>query len=119
MKITKINVAEVSEESLCIAAEDGKKVYDKIKGALDREEFVQLDFVTVHDLTTAFLNRAVGELYWEFEHGILSEHISIAEDTNSWILEKLSLVVKRAKQSSKNPTMHKDAAKDMIGTSRA
>ena len=51
---------------LCVASNDGQKVYDRIAAALKADQHVALSFHEVTTLTDAFLNAAVGQLYGTF-----------------------------------------------------
>jgi hypothetical protein len=58
-----INVLEVTGSPLCVASDDGQRVYDRIAGALEKERSVTVSFCNVSSLTAAFLNAAIGQLY--------------------------------------------------------
>jgi len=51
---------------LCVASEDGQKVYKRIAGALSEGRSVAVSFQNVTSLTSAFLNAAIGQLYGSF-----------------------------------------------------
>jgi len=63
-----IQIASLVGSNLCIASDDGEKVHDAIVAALRNGKKVRLSFEGVEDLTSAFLNTAVGQLYGEFGH---------------------------------------------------
>ncbi len=58
-----INVVKEVGDSICVTDEDGKKVYDVIAEALKNGKKVKISFNGVTDLTSAFLNNAIGKLY--------------------------------------------------------
>ncbi|MBM3300876.1 MAG: STAS-like domain-containing protein, partial [Deltaproteobacteria bacterium] len=66
MYVLNMSVFEIVGSELCVAADDGQKVYEQIAAALKQGWGVQLSFRNVTSLTSAFLNAAVGQLYGEF-----------------------------------------------------
>ncbi|MBD2776319.1 STAS-like domain-containing protein [Iningainema tapete] len=61
-----IVVTDVIGDTLCIACEDGQKVYEQVAVALRKGKSVVLSFKNGEDLTPAFLNLAIGQLYHWF-----------------------------------------------------
>ncbi len=61
-----LSVYEIVGSSLCVAASDGQKVYERLKAGLNEDKSVSLSFRNVCALTSAFLNTAIGQLYGEF-----------------------------------------------------
>jgi hypothetical protein len=45
-----------------VAASDGQKVFEEIEDAISFSRSVCISFMSVKDLTTAFLNCAIGQL---------------------------------------------------------
>jgi hypothetical protein len=66
MEPAKISVYSIVGSSHCVLAEDGERVYEKIKEALEKEKHVELSFLNIELLTSAFLNAAIGRLYENF-----------------------------------------------------
>jgi hypothetical protein len=60
-----IRVAELCGP-ICIADEDGEKLFNVMRSALERGEVVRLDFSGVSTLDAPFLMIAVGRLYASF-----------------------------------------------------
>jgi hypothetical protein len=94
---------------ICVAASDGNKVHDAIKTEIDRGSRVTLSFSGVTRMTTAFLNAAVGQLYGEFSEAEIRQHLAPPTDVENWHLNRLKLVVDRAKKFFKNPGAVKEA----------
>jgi len=99
-----------------VASEDGEKVYDAIVAAIRAGKRVQLSFAGVEDLTSAFLNAAVGQLY----KGDLPEHVirsSLAQPIDASPEDRVLLkrVVERAKAFFKNPEPFHQAALEVMG----
>jgi hypothetical protein len=65
-EIITISVFEIVGSPLCVASDDGKKVYERIWKAIKQERSVALSFMNVTSLTSAFLNVAIGQLHGEF-----------------------------------------------------
>lgn len=111
-----LKIADIAGGGSCVASEDGDKVYDAIVAAMRAEKRVQLSFAGVEDLTSAFLNAAVGQLY----KGDLSEHVirsSLAQPIHASRedLVLLKRVVERAKEFFRNPEPFHQAAVDVMG----
>ncbi|MCY1556972.1 hypothetical protein D9M68_937760 [compost metagenome] len=56
-------------------------------------------------MTTAFLNAAVGQLYGEFTESQVRERLGPPIDFEAWHLNRLKLVVDRAKEYFKDGSM--------------
>lgn len=65
-ELTMITVIEITGTDCCVAACDGQKVHDKIAAAFCENRRVEVSFAGTSDLTPAFLNSAVGQLYGSF-----------------------------------------------------
>ena len=111
-----LKVAEVAGGPSCVASEDGDKVYRAIVEAIRRGKRVRLSFEGVEDLTSAFLNAAVGQLY----KGDLSEedirnHLEQPIDASPNDLVLLRRVVERAKEFFKNPAPFEHGVNSVLG----
>jgi len=110
-----IKITDIVGDNLCISSEDGEKVYQKIVEALKEGERISLSFEGVQDLTSAFLNAAVGPLYnSDFSEQFISENLKPIKATNE-DLYLLKRVVDRAKEFFKNPDREKAAIKEVLG----
>ena len=97
-----ISVFEVVDSPLCVASDDGQRVYDRLAAALQEKRSVGLSFHNVDTLTAAFLNAAIGQLYGTFSE----EHIRTllqVEDMAPDDRVLLKRVVDTAKQYFKDP----------------
>ncbi|KTD49845.1 MULTISPECIES: STAS-like domain-containing protein [Legionella] len=106
-----ISVYEIVGSPLCVAADDGQKVYERICPALREERKIELSFLNVQLLTSAFLNAAIGQLYGEFSETQIPKLLSVT-DCNKDDLRLLKRVVDTAKQYFKNPKKFKDSLKE-------
>ena len=73
-----------------------------------------MSFRGVTDLTSAFLNVAVGQLYGEFTEEEIRAKLSVT-DASPDDLELLKRVVDRAKEFFKDPDRFTAAAKEVLG----
>lgn len=111
-----LRLSGIVGSGLCVAASDGQKVFTEIENAIKSGRRVCLSFQGVDDLTSAFLNCAVGQLYGKFPEKEISEKLSIREDSvSAEDLVLLQRVTERARDFFKNPQRHKAAAKSALG----
>jgi hypothetical protein len=107
-----LRIVDIAGTTSCVASEDGEKVHHAIVEALRRGEVVRLSFAGVEDLTSAFLNAAVGQLYnGEFTEQYIRAHIAPPKDASQDDLFLLKRVVERAKDFFRNPDGYKEAVK--------
>ncbi|HEY9848178.1 MAG TPA: STAS-like domain-containing protein [Leptolyngbyaceae cyanobacterium] len=95
----KIVVAEVIGDNLCIASEDGRKVYEKIANAFKEGKKAIVSFQDAEDVTSAFLAEAIGHLYAEFPEQQIASCLNVVdiepddaadlEDTIFWVKKYL------------------------------
>jgi len=104
----------------CTSSEDGQKVYEAIVEVLRAGNKVQLSFKGVEDLTSAFLNAAVGQLYKEYSEEDLKAKLSPTDFTQD-DLSILKRVVERAKDffNDGNEARHRNATDEALGGSDA
>ena len=110
-----ISLVEVIENKFCTASDDGEKVHIKIAEALGRGDRVQISFQGVEDLTSAFLNAAVGQLYGEFPEDKLRSVLLPPLEASPEDLALLKRVVDRAKAFFQDPERFKRAAREESG----
>lgn len=61
-----ISIFEVTSSPLCVASDDGQRVYVRLARALHAGRRVTLSFRNVTTLSTAFVDAAIGQLYGVF-----------------------------------------------------
>lgn len=113
-EIMEITLIEVVGSDLCIASEDGQKVHDVIKRALEDGKNVRLSFKGVRDLTSAFLNSAIGQLYGELPEAEMKEKLSVSDASNEDLL-LLKRIVNRAKEFFKDRERFETATRELMG----
>ena len=114
-KLTLVKIASVVGSGICVAAEDGEKVYQIIHESLEKGENVTLSFKGIEDLTSVFLNAAIGPLYGEFPEGFLKAHMNPPQDASQQDLDTLRRCVMRAKEYYKNPERFQSAEAGVFG----
>ncbi len=112
--IEKINIVSIVGNNICVSAEDGLKVYNVILKALCENKNVEISFRGVEDLTSLFLNVAIGQLYDEFKDDKLKNRLSVV-DVNPQDLDTLKRSVARAKEYFKDPERFHSATDEILG----
>jgi hypothetical protein len=109
-----ISPFEVVGSPLCVASDDGQKVFDRIKAALDQGHSVTVSFKNVTSLTSAFLNAAIGQLYGRFSEKEIKTKMKVANLAQD-DLALLKRVVDTAKAYFKDPDRFKQAERVALG----
>jgi hypothetical protein len=112
--IEKINIVSAIGNNICVAAEDGEKVYRLILEALHQGKNVQISFKGIEDLTSLFLNAAIGQLYSEFKDDELKKRLSVV-DASLQDLDTLRRSVERAKEYFRDPERFHSATDEILG----
>lgn len=111
-----IKVFEITGTRLCVASDDGERVYGQIAAALKEGRKARVSFENVENLTSAFLNSAIGRLYGEFPEDKIKMGLSVC-DIEKDDLNLLKRVVDTAKEYFKDPERVKNARKEVLGES--
>lgn len=109
-----INMVNVVGDSICVTDEDGKKVYDVINDALSNGKKIILSFDGVTDLTSVFLNNAIGQLYGNFDEAFVKSKISVTDMSKNDVVV-LKRVVDRAKSFFDDPDHYIRVANAVLG----
>jgi len=113
MKEMVINIFNTVGNAYCVDVEDGNRVYELIKKALDDKNYVKLNFQNVEVLTSAFLNTAVGQLYRDFDEQTVKKYLSVQN-----MLPEDQVLLKRvtstAKFYYKNPDMMQESINEIL-----
>jgi hypothetical protein len=112
--IEEIRLTEIVGSDLCIASEDGQKVHDAIKKALQEGKNVRISFKNVDDLTSAFLNSAIGQLYSEFSEDELKASLAVSDASPEDLL-LLKRVIQRAKEFFMDKERFEVATRELLG----
>ena len=109
-----VRVFDVVGGPLCVSAEDGQRVHDKIAPLLRDGQKVVMSFEQVETLISTFLNGAVGQLYGEFPEDRIRELVSV-RDLDEDDMAVLKRVVENAKTYFKSPKKFDQAWKEEVG----
>jgi hypothetical protein len=109
-----IRIFEVVGSPLCVASDDGLKVYQQIASVLKEGRKAQVSFQNVESLTSAFLNAAIGQLYGEFSEQQIKSSLKVMEMTRE-DLALLKRVVDTAKVYFKNREEMTKARNEALG----
>ena len=107
-----VSLTKVIGNKFCTASDDGDKVHAAIVEAISRGDRVQISFEGVEDLTSAFLNAAVGQLYGEFAEDKLRSVLLPPVGASAEDLALLKRVVDRAKDFFQDPERFRRAARE-------
>lgn len=111
-----LQLTEVVGSTLCVASDDGQKVYEQIVRALIDGQMVQLSFLNVESLTSAFLNAAIGQLYGKFSEEQIKSSLSVTDiQPDDAVL--LKRVIDTAKLYFTKPNILNSAWQHVIGES--
>jgi hypothetical protein len=108
-----LSVFEIVGSGLCVASDDGQKVFARIAAAIREGQKVKVSFLNVSSLTSAFLNAAIGQLYGSFSAEEIRARLAV-KDMESDDKVLLKRVVDTAKDYFKNPSIHRNASKEMF-----
>ena len=109
-----VRIFDIVGGPLCVSADDGQAVHDKIAPLLHAGRKVVVSFERVETLISAFLNAAIGQLYGEFTEERIRELLSV-RDMTSEDLTMLKRVVENAKVYFKNRKQFDQAWKEEVG----
>lgn len=110
----KIKIIETAGIHCCVAACDGQKVHDRIAEAFHENRKVELSFAETDELTPAFLNSAVGQLYGTFPVELIEKNLSFTDlDPEDEVI--LKRVMERAKDYFEHAYSCRKALRDVIG----
>ena len=114
MNELRIDIFNIVGQKDCTLPEDGDKVFNSLKRALEENKKIVISFQNVEKLTTAFLNNAIGKLYKDFEEDKIKQSLSVENITESGKV-RLKRVVANAKNYFKNPDKMRESIKEILG----
>ena len=109
-----LSVFEIVGSPLCVASDDGQKVYERLAAAIKEDRNVVVSFLNVASLTSAFLNAAIGQLYGSFAEEQIRAKVKV-QDMAGDDLALLKRVVDTSKEYFRDIATFKAAAQEMLG----
>lgn len=109
-----LTVTEIIDDNLCIASEDGQKVFEAIAAVFREGKSVSLSFKDCEDFTRAFLIDAIGHLYESFPEEQIRTSLSIV-DIAPEDAEYIEDVIYWTKRYLEAPERFKEAASEFLG----
>lgn len=109
-----VHVYDIIGGPLCVSAEDGQRLFEKVAPLLRKGNPVELSFERVDTMISAFLNAAIGQLYGELEEETIDKLLSvshIAADDE----EMLQHVIENAKAYFRTPVEFDRAWQEELG----
>jgi len=118
METQSIVLTAIVGSSICVTAEEGDKVFHAISSALRQtDSLVEISFKGVQDLTSLFLNAAIGQLYGgDFDHEVLKNRLRVI-DVSQEDLFTLKRCIERAKEYFEDPERFRQASIQEFGES--
>ena len=113
MESITINIVNTIGDVYGVEAEDGQKVYELLKKAIDGGQKVILSFLNIEMLTTAFLNTAIGQLYKDYSEEQVKNMLQVTDISDSGKVS-LKRVVDTAKLFYSDPDALKRSIDDII-----
>ena len=110
----RVRVYDIVGGPLCVSADDGQKVYEKIAPLIRDGHKVVLSFDRVETMISAFLNAAIGQFYGEFAEDLIRTQLSV-ENMDQEDMALLKRVVENAKVYFKSPKEFDKAWKEATG----
>jgi hypothetical protein len=99
----------------CVSSDDGQKLYKTIKKALHDGKMVSISFENVADISSAFLDAAIGQLYnGEFSEEELEEKLSL-KDLSEEDLFIMNRIILRSKYYCSDPKRADIVMCELIG----
>ena len=109
-----ISLVEIVGSAVCVAAEDGEKVFGAIRSRLEQGQSIEISFRGVEDVTSLFLNAAIGQLYGAYSEDQIRSRLR-AVDISQEDLQTLKRSVDRAKAYFRDPHSMKRAIEGILG----
>lgn len=94
--MVEVYVKDIINSKIAISPEKGELLFGYLFKQIRKNNSINLSFDGIEDLTTAFLNKAIGNLYNHFSSEVLNKNLSIKDldDLDKYLLNK---VISRAK----------------------
>lgn len=94
--MVKIRILDIVGSPNLVDTEDGQRVYSAIAKHVEHDEAVEISFLGVEQIITAFANAAIGQLYNEFSEQKVSKLVTLT-DMDEIARDTLVRTISRAK----------------------
>lgn len=110
----KISLVNIVGNALCVEATDGEKVFQLLSKALQEEKTIELSFLNVEMVTSAFLNTAIGQLlqYYSLAEYQEKVHLSDIAPEDQALLDR---VIQTAILFYSDPDRLNQSVRDILG----
>jgi len=109
-----VQVYDIIGGPLCVSAEDGQRLFEKIAPLLRDGRPVELSFERVDTMISAFLNAAIGQLYGELEEQTVDKLVTVSHLATD-DKEVLQHVIENAKAYFRTPEEFDRAWQEELG----
>lgn len=111
--LMKISVKKVIDSNIAVSASKGELLFKEVSNALLQNDYVELDFSEITDLTTAFLNVAIGHLYKNFSSEELNEKLKLL-NLDELDMYLVTQVIQRVKKNEEEEEEFKQLIKEVL-----
>ncbi len=109
-----VRVTDIIGSSLCVSADDGQLVFEKIAPLMRDGRKINLSFEGAETIISSFLNAAVGQLYDEFSEENVRTQLTVS-DMAQEDLQILKRVVENAKKYFAQKNNYDRAWREEVG----
>lgn len=109
-----LSVPEIIGSPLAMSSRDGQVVHGLVCEALEGGRQVILDFAGVSNMTSAFLNTAIGQLYGRYRESVIRSQLEIANVKPSQV-GLVHASIRRAKEYFNDPEGTRRAYAELAG----
>ena len=74
-----VRVVDIVGSSLCVSADDGQLVYEKVALLMRDGKKINLSFEGAETIISSFLNAAVGQLYDKFPEEVVRAQLTVSD----------------------------------------
>ncbi|MFW6256410.1 MAG: STAS-like domain-containing protein [Candidatus Sumerlaeota bacterium] len=110
----RLKLTELAGTSVCVDPSDAEKVFIALSDEIQNDVFITLSFEDVEDLTSNFLNTAIGQLYGKFKEETIRNHLQV-DQISPADTDNLRRSVARAKEYYRDPQRFRDAMIEELG----
>ena len=108
-----VKVSDIIRETICVACEDGQKVFEVLRQAILENRQICVSFEGISWIIPAFLNAAIGQLYGEFSENKIDAIIAythLEEDDRALLL----IVIDKAQRYYRNQEGYNNAMQEVL-----